>query len=128
MTHKDFWKFKRFIEAPLEPPGCDLSRMPDKSNSVEDEYCGMGSIRFPYLTEGRADHGVVCKGCVRALDDYQRNSMPTRVVSELVPPGPHPSRPLMALGVRLRSRDEFVEHIKHCYGVNRLLAEWGENV
>ncbi|KAH8160954.1 hypothetical protein CIB48_g7290 [Xylaria polymorpha] len=124
---KEFWKFKRFIEAPLEPPGCDLSRMPDKSNAVEDECCGMASIRFAYLTAAGADHGVLCKGCVRAIDDYHLHSMPAHVLSELVPPGRHPSRPLLALGVRLRSRDDFVDHIQHCYGVSRLLAEWEEN-
>ncbi|KAJ3570281.1 hypothetical protein NPX13_g5777 [Xylaria arbuscula] len=128
MTHKQYWRFKRFIEAPLEPPGCDMSRLPDKANDVGDEYCGMGSIRFAFLTDGRADHGVVCKGCVRAQEDYQHKSMPAHVVAELVSPGTHPSRPLSALGVRLRSRDEFVDHVKHCYGVSRFLAEWGENV
>ncbi|KAI1738568.1 hypothetical protein F4680DRAFT_425483 [Xylaria scruposa] len=128
-THRrELWKFKRFIEAPLEPPGCDLSKMPEKSNAIEDECCGMASIRFAYLTAAGADHGVVCKGCVRALDDYQRGSMPARVFSELVPPGRRPARPLLALRVRLRSRDNFVDHIQHCYGVSRLLAEWGEDL
>ncbi|KAI1144716.1 hypothetical protein F4825DRAFT_476839 [Nemania diffusa] len=126
-TLTDFWKFKRFIEAPLEPPGCDLSRAPEKSNFVEDKYRGMGSIRFAYLNQAGADHGVLCKGCVRAIDDYHRRSMPAHVLSELVPPDRRPARPLRALGFRLRSRDQFVDHIKHCYGVSRFLAEWGEN-
>ncbi|KAJ2893826.1 uncharacterized protein MKZ38_008208 [Zalerion maritima] len=52
---KKFWLFKRFREAPLEPPGCDMSQLPGKSNLVEDDFGGVATIRFPYLTDVGAD-------------------------------------------------------------------------
>jgi hypothetical protein len=126
MTSREFWILKHFHEAPLEPPGCDMSRLPEKSNLVEDGFGGMASIRFPYLTEAGADYGRVCRGCQITYDHHRHGLLPTSVLSELAPPGVGPHRPLLAILTRLRSRDGFLEHIKHCYGIRRLLVEWRE--
>ncbi|ROT38450.1 hypothetical protein SODALDRAFT_333027 [Sodiomyces alkalinus F11] len=122
MTTRQFWVFRRFHEAPREPPGCDLSR-----HMVEDDFGGVASLRFPYLTEaGGADYGRLCRGCRLTYDHYRQGELPTTVLSELAPPGVDPHRPLIAAVSRLRSREGFSDHIGHCYGARRLLAKWGE--
>ncbi|KAF4976142.1 hypothetical protein FZEAL_7161 [Fusarium zealandicum] len=124
MTWREFCIFKSFHEASLEPPGCDLSRMPERSNLVEDDFGGMASIRMPYLSGTRADCGRLCKGC-RLIDElHSQGLLPADVLEHLAPRGIGPSRPLRALTTRLHFREGFVEHIKACYGANRLLARW----
>ncbi|KAI1503979.1 hypothetical protein F5X99DRAFT_373131 [Biscogniauxia marginata] len=126
MTSREFWMFKRFHEAPLEPLGCDLSRLPEKANLGNDDFGGMASIRIPYLTEAGADYGCLCQGCQVTYHHYRRGLLPAKVLSELAPPGVGPYRPLRAISTRLRSRNRFLEHIRHCYGVSRLLIDWRE--
>ncbi|KAF4997519.1 hypothetical protein FDECE_12049 [Fusarium decemcellulare] len=126
MPEREFWTFKQFHEAPLEPPACDLSRKPGKSNIVEDGYGGMASIRMPSLSGTSADRGRLCKGC-HFVDKLQsKGALPTAVLRRLVPEGVDPRHPLLALITRLHSREGFLEHIKTCYGAYQLLAEWGE--
>ncbi|KAI1771100.1 hypothetical protein F4818DRAFT_221714 [Hypoxylon cercidicola] len=127
MPSREFWVFKHFHDAPLEPLGCDMSRLPEKSNITEDKFASMASIRIPYLAEAGADYGRLCRGCQVTYDHYWEGLLPTSVLSELAPPGVGPHRPLLAILARLRSRDRFLEHIRHCYGVNRLLADWRED-
>lgn len=71
MPSRKFRILTRFHEAPLEPPACDLSRLPEKSNFTEDDYGGMASIRFPYLTGAGADYGRLCQGCQVVYDHCQ---------------------------------------------------------
>lgn len=127
MTWREFCIFKLFHEAPLEPPGCDLSRMPERSNLVEDDFGGMASIRMAYLNGTSADCGRLCKGCRHVNELHSRGLLPASVLEDLVPRGIRPSRPLRALTTRLYSREGFVEHIETCYGANRLLTGWELN-
>ncbi|KAI4868381.1 hypothetical protein F4820DRAFT_123059 [Hypoxylon rubiginosum] len=127
MTSRESWILKYFREAPLEPPGCDLSRLPEKSNITEDNFAGMASIRIPYLTEAGADRGRLCRGCQVTYEHYRQGSLPASVLSELAPPGVGPHRPLLAILARLRSRDRFLDHIRHCYGASRLVLDWTED-
>lgn len=124
MAWREFCIFKWFHEAPLEPPGCDLSRIPERSNLVEDDFGGMASIRMPYLSGTGADCGRLCKGCRLADELHSQGLLPAAVLEDLAPGGIRPSRPLRAFTTRLHSREGFVEHIKTCYGVNRLLTAW----
>ncbi|KAI5865425.1 hypothetical protein GGS23DRAFT_426333 [Durotheca rogersii] len=126
MSRRDFWIFKWFHMAPLDPPACDLSRKPGRSNLVEDDFGGMASIRMPSLSGTSADRGRICKGCHLIDRLHSQGSLPTAVLENLVPQGIGPSRPLLALMNRLYSREGFLEHIKTCYGVDRLLAGWGK--
>ncbi|KAL2752763.1 hypothetical protein ACRALDRAFT_1052560 [Sodiomyces alcalophilus JCM 7366] len=124
MTWRKSCIFKWFHEAPLEPPGCDLSRMPERSNLVEDDFGGMASIRMPCLSGTGADYGRLCKGCRLVNELHSRGLLPADVLEHLVPRGIRPSRPLRALTTRLYSREGFVEHIKTCYGANELITGW----
>ncbi|KAI0449091.1 hypothetical protein F5B21DRAFT_520701 [Xylaria acuta] len=105
-----------------EPAGRHFWRWPEKPIFEGNELNGMASIRFPYVTEAGADYGRACRGCRVTYHHYQDGLLPAKVLSELVSPGIlrtyHPYR---AITARLRSTDEFREHIKHCYGVTWLL-------
>ncbi|KAM0561225.1 hypothetical protein ACHAPJ_003730 [Fusarium lateritium] len=120
---KDAAIFRHFQEASLEPPGCDLSRLPRKAEVVEDDFGGMASIRFPYLSDAGAEKGLLCQGCLVTYSHYMQGALPERTLSELVPADVGPYRPLLALLTRLWSTNGFFEHAQQCYGVRRLLGQ-----
>jgi hypothetical protein len=101
ITLRRFWIFKHFHQAPLEAPGCDLSKQPEKSNLVEDDFGGMVSVRFPYLTEAGVDYGRICRGCRVVYYIWRQGSLRATILSELVPPDLDPFRTLYAMMARL---------------------------
>ncbi|KAH9885010.1 hypothetical protein F4778DRAFT_761618 [Xylariomycetidae sp. FL2044] len=125
---KRFYVFMCFREAPLNPPGRDMSRLPERSSLVEDDFYGMASIRFPYLNDVGVDYGIFCKGCHVIYKTWDRQrSLPAGVLSDLVPPGESPGRSLRAQASILRSTRGFLEHVKNCHGVRWLLAKSAEH-
>lgn len=120
---KDAAIFRHFHEAPLDPPGCDLSRLPRKAEVVEDDFGGMASIRFPSLSDAGTDKGVLCQGCLVTYSHYMQGVLPQSTLSELVPVDVGPYRPLLALLTRLWSAEGFAEHAHQCYGVRRILGQ-----
>ncbi|KAM5346588.1 hypothetical protein ACJ41O_009593 [Fusarium nematophilum] len=120
MTARNLGMFKHFHEAPLEPPGCDMSRLPRKAQVVEDDFGGMASIRFPYLGDAGVEHGHLCQGCRVTYGHYVQGALPATTMSELVPSGVGAYRPLLALLTRLWTRNGFLEHVSQCYGARRL--------
>ncbi|KAL6364763.1 hypothetical protein LRP88_00735 [Fusarium phalaenopsidis] len=61
---KEYWMLRGFHEAPLAPIGRNLSMLPINLDLPEDEYCGMASIRMPYLNKrGHRERGRICRGC-----------------------------------------------------------------
>lgn len=127
MGFKDFHTLRQFHEATVEPPGCNLSKLPSKANRMNDKYGGMASIRMPSLNSSGPDYGRLCRGCRHIYNQHSLGLLPSSVLSELVPPGTGPDRPLLAILTRLRSRNGFIDHIRQCYGVRRLLHDWGED-
>lgn len=126
MTLKELRVFRDFHGMPLQPPSYGLSRLPDSPDHVEDDFGGMASIRFPYLTEVGADSGRICRGCWITYEHQQTGSLPASVALEFVPTDDGPNRPLLAILTRLRSRSAFLEHVRYCYGVGQLLVQWGD--
>ncbi|KAL4722267.1 hypothetical protein ACLX1H_010616 [Fusarium chlamydosporum] len=122
VSMKDAAVFRHFHEASLDPPGCDLSRLPRKAEVVEDDFGGMASIRFPYLSDTGAEKGVLCQGCVVTYSHYMQGLLPPHTLSQLVPADVGPYRPLLALLTRLWSQKGFLEHVHECYGVRRILG------
>lgn len=121
MTERQFAIFKQFHEASLEPPGCDLSRLPRDEDVIVDDYCAMASIRFPFLTSTGADNGRVCRGCLFATERHARGRMPEMVMLEIVPPDVESSRAYIGLMLRLHSEEGFFQHIQTCCGVKYAL-------
>ncbi|KAF5693014.1 hypothetical protein FDENT_2452 [Fusarium denticulatum] len=62
-TQKVYYLFKRYHAAPVEAPGCDMSRLPERPRIGSDPYAGVSSLRVPYITATGADWGQLCKGC-----------------------------------------------------------------
>ncbi|KAM0355810.1 hypothetical protein ACHAPU_000197 [Fusarium lateritium] len=120
---KDAAVFRHFHEASLAPPGCDLSRLPRKAEVVEDDFGGMASIRFPYISANNTEKGVLCQGCLVTYSHYMQGMLPQSTLLELVPTDVGPYRPLLALLTRLWSMESFLEHAQRCYGVRRLVGQ-----
>ncbi|KAJ4325813.1 hypothetical protein N0V84_003362 [Fusarium piperis] len=122
---KEYWTLRGFHEAPLDPPGRDLSQLPRPEKEVDDEFGGMAAIRMPYLGKKGLDPGRLCRGCQILLHFHEEGRLPLPVLRSLVPEGIDAEAPLLAQMTRLRSSHDFAKHIKRCYGVYGLLREWG---
>ncbi|KAI1009056.1 hypothetical protein LB504_001965 [Fusarium proliferatum] len=63
--------FERYLKAPVEAPGCDMSTLPPLMPRVgDDPYAGVSSLRAPYITDTGADWGQLCKGCQITYKDF----------------------------------------------------------
>ncbi|KAL6410151.1 hypothetical protein AUP68_06563 [Ilyonectria robusta] len=127
MEYNEFHTLRRFHEAPLEPPGCDLSRLPPDENYVRDKYCGMASIRMPVLTSSGPDYGRLCLGCKYEESGHFLGSRPFSAVGDPLPPNMDPARLLLATLTRLRAKSGFIDHIRECSGIRRMLHYWGDD-
>jgi hypothetical protein len=117
---KEFYEFKRYHEAPLEPPGHDMSKLPGKANIGNDHFAGMASLRVPCISGSGADWGYLCRGCQVTYRQFRDGSLPSAILSELCPPNIHPDRPLFASTTRFYSRDGLLDHIEDCYGIQHI--------
>lgn len=119
---------------PMQPPGCDMSRLPDWPSLVVDGFAGMASIRIPLLTDAGQDAGRLCRGCKVTQVLYSDNKLPGNVLQRLTTPvrDPfddiseplyEPLLPLLAGVSRLRSTAGLLEHMKQCYGMRHLFKE-----
>ncbi|CAK7230061.1 hypothetical protein SCUCBS95973_007446 [Sporothrix curviconia] len=126
---RKYYLLQSFHEAPLGPAGRDLTLLPEQDNTAPDGFGGVASIRMPYVGKaGKADRGRCCNGC-RILEKLDADGgLPENVKTRLVPPGVPASKPLKALGTRLYTEGKFVQHIRECYGVTRLLSLWDDGV
>lgn len=87
----------------------------------EDRYFGMALIPFPSLTRSQlVENGLFCKGCQWA--GSKRRRLKDYVNSGMVPPGCGPHWVRSGLRWRAYSRAGFLEHIRHCYGVDQLIS------
>lgn len=112
---------KALHDAPLENPGSDMSKMYRQRNLPEDDLGGIATIRFPFVSpEGTADVGRLCRGCEVTATEFKHGRLPERVRRELSGPLCGGHEPLRAAVSRLRTREDFVEHVQHCYGVQQL--------
>ncbi|RMJ13617.1 hypothetical protein BHE90_005897 [Fusarium euwallaceae] len=117
-----FELLEEFHKAPLEPPGCDLSRL--KFNGLlPDQYPGMASIHIPSITKfGHIEKGHQCRGCRHSMYKYSVGIVLLPIPGYDIPAGMAPMPILKALAVRLRAWPDFRAHVLQCEGVRRLLA------
>lgn len=102
----------------------DSLMVPDQGNCGDDRYFGMATIPFPSLTTpDTADHGLWCKGCEWTYEQNKYRRVPAHVIANIAPVGCDPGHVLFELTRRARSRNGLLEHIRHCYGAQQLLAE-----
>lgn len=120
--------FRLFQQAPLKHPRSDMSWMPKQIMIPgADKFYGVACMRMPYLKRPvtEADNGNLCRGCGLVLELYSFGLLPPEGLSRVLPNLPsdvEPDRPLYAMKCRLHTKDGFLEHIGHCYGVRQLLA------
>lgn len=120
-SRRNPWTLKGLHDAPLENPGSDMSKMYRQKNLPEDDLGGIATIRFPFVSpEGTADVGRLCRGCEVTATEFKYGRLPETVRRELSGPLCGGHEPLRAAVSRLRTREDFVEHVQHCYGVQRL--------
>ncbi|RSL72064.1 hypothetical protein CEP53_001268 [Fusarium sp. AF-6] len=122
LSFGDFELLEQFHNAPLEPPGCDLSRL-EFDWFVPDKYPGMASIRIPSVTRsGQLEKGHQCRGCRHSMYKYSVGVVRLPIPGYDIPPNMTPGPVLNALAVRLRAWPDFRAHVLQCEGVRRLLA------
>ena len=114
--------YKRYRQAPLNPPGPAVSQMMPQDEHFD--FLGMASMAFPFVGAGGADYGRLCRGCTFLYDQtwphWAMDQFPSRDVRGVVD---DLRIRLMFMGLKLRPKDEFLEHIKECPGVPPVLAE-----
>lgn len=87
------------------------------------EYKDAAAVEFPSLGKSRiADKGTWCKGCDATAVWFRKRRLDQATVSAMVPPGANALRFLVGLSFRARSKADHLEHVKHCYGAQKLLA------
>ncbi|EXJ81505.1 hypothetical protein A1O1_07569 [Capronia coronata CBS 617.96] len=118
--------FRWLQKAPLHPFDRDPVMLPMQKNMPSNNYKGMGSIFFPsLLSNARLETGLWCRGCVYTCRLYnsERRAEVEIALSDSIPQDRDPLKILLGLQHRARSRTQFLEHVEHCYGAQRMLAE-----
>ncbi|KAF5702650.1 f-box domain-containing protein [Fusarium mundagurra] len=115
----------RFLQSdPVTSRNQDPLLLPSQGNIPTDKFFGMASIPFPSLSaSGRLENGLWCRGCELTLHQYDNLRLPWRVLAALVPGNRDALRVLLGLERRARSTESFLEHIKHCYGIQQLVPQ-----
>jgi len=115
----------RYLQSgPAASQGQDLLLLPSQGNIPTDKFFGMASIPFPSLSSsGRIEDGLWCRGCEVTLRRYDSLRLPQDVLAAMVPSSCETLRVLLGLERRARSKESFLDHIKHCYGARLLLPE-----
>ncbi|KAF4958496.1 hypothetical protein FGADI_2420 [Fusarium gaditjirri] len=113
----------RFLQSdPVTSQNQDPLLLPSQGNIPTDKLFGMASIPFPSLSaSGRLENGLWCRGCEITLHQYDSLRLPRRVLATLVPRNRDALLVLLGLERRARSTGSFLEHIKHCYGIQQLV-------
>lgn len=112
-----------YHQATLDMPGRDMSTLNRQRIEMNDRFGGATVIRFPYVSLTGPDNGRLCRGCGVNFEYFRREMMPERLVRDLGVPRSYVHELLGAHIHRLRTEPDFLEHIKHCYGVGKILAK-----
>lgn len=115
----------RFLQSdPVTSHNQDPLLLPSQGNIPTDKFFGMASIPFPSLSaSGRLENGLWCRGCEITLHHHDSLRLPRRVLAALVPRPRDALLVLLGLERRARSTESFLEHIKHCYGIQQLAPQ-----
>ncbi|KAF7558417.1 hypothetical protein G7046_g5739 [Stylonectria norvegica] len=113
-----------FLQGESHPRGSDPLAASLQASIPDDSLFGMASIPFPSLsTMGDAQEGIWCKGCDWSHERFRTGRVTIDAFSDMLPLDVYPSRVLLGMARRARSRNGFLEHVQHCYGARCLLSE-----
>lgn len=115
----------RYLQGePAVPKGQDLLLLPSQGNIPIDNFFGMASIPLPSLsTSHQIEDGLWCLGCETTRRRYDTLYLPQYVLRAIVPLNCEPQRVLLGLERRARSKETFLEPIRHCYGAQQYVSE-----
>lgn len=103
--------------------GGDTLAVPGQGGIPAYDFVGLASVPFPSLGQsGALDKGLWCKGCNSMATMNMYGELDLVDLATLVPPGRHPDQYLVGISRRARSRAGFLEHVKHCYGAQRVIT------
>lgn len=103
----------------------DANLVPDVGSSLVGRYFGRASIRFPsLLSSGEIEYGHWCRGC--EWTDEHRSRLAVDVLAQILPADVEPDRELSRMARTAYAKAEFLDHIQHCYGAQRLLTEFAQ--
>ncbi|KAI1369258.1 hypothetical protein F5Y08DRAFT_292859 [Xylaria arbuscula] len=95
-----------------------------QGDKTTERFFGIASIPFPSLSKsGRLEEGLWCRGCQTTLRRFNYRLIPQSAIAAIVPADGEPHKVLLSLEKRARSREKFLEHIKHCYGAHQLVPQ-----
>jgi hypothetical protein len=84
-------------KATLLPLSQDPSTVKDVANTPGDDFCGMGCVPFPSMSNIGLENGFWCRGCERTFGIYRSNKLDQSIVLGLVPSGSDPFRLIMGM-------------------------------
>jgi hypothetical protein len=115
----------RFLQrACMNPLREDYLSRPCQGNIPPDDFSGMAIVPFPSLqVPGTTENGLWCKGCHHTFQLYQSRRLDSVILSGMVPTTWDPSRVLLGMARRAWSRTSFLEHTRHCFGVQKLTQD-----
>jgi hypothetical protein len=88
-------------------------------------YFGMASVTFPSIsTSNLVEDGLFCKGCWELW--FNRTRLPDHIIAAMVPPNRDRDQVVEALRMRAYSARGFLEHIRHCSGIQHILFQGEE--
>lgn len=115
--------YRHYRAAQLQPYSTDPILLRGKREPINDPYGGIASIIFPSAAGGVAEYSFWCRGCHWISKNI--GMLESSVQARLLPDNLEPVIPLLKLPLRARSRENFLLHIRHCYGIRQIAQEAG---
>ena len=101
--------------------------LPLPYKGLNSAFWGLASTPCPSISTNRAvEHGLWCRGCERLVKLYLSGRLTSAERAALFPQKPPSLQALVIRRSRSWSRSEFVEHVLHCLGVQKLAPDVGQ--
>lgn len=113
----------RFLQSSTSgAPRQDPSTVPDQWNVPPDRFFGMATVPFSSVpTPEIIENGLWCRGCDLTFKEYTDTYSATSTMLRIVPQGCDPWRILFGMTRRARFKVDFLEHLEHCCGAQKLI-------
>jgi hypothetical protein len=112
---------------PLSMPSTIVKHMLPQGHMFEVYSHGPSHVRFPFLrADRRVDRGRWCRGCMRTRSDFMMDKLPREVEEALGKNafGGCVATHITAMASRVWAEEEFMAHVKHCYGAGVMASRW----
>ena len=106
------------------PKDRDFLFLPGQGNVPPDSFFGMACVPFPSISNsGLVEDGIWCRGCELTVRHFNSLRLPQHVLTKIVPANCEPNRVLVGLERRAWSKESFLNHVKECYGAQKMISE-----